>query len=81
MSLPGDAEHDRGRLTDEQAFQVMRDFLWQFARRAGDDLITLLGDIEPLEDGQPTDPAAWEDWLESVRRIRSGLPPRTNDGG
>jgi len=81
MSHPGNAEDDGGTLTDEQAFQAMRDFLWQFARRAGDDLITLLGDIEPLDDGRPTDPAAWADWVDSVRHIRSGLPPRANDGG
>jgi len=80
MSHPGDDETTDDRLTDAQAFQAMSDFLWQFARRAGDDLITLLGDIEPLADGRPTDAAAWDDWLESVRRIRAGLPPRTNDG-
>jgi hypothetical protein len=80
MPHRGDAESVGEKLTDEEAFQAMRDFLWQFARRAGDDLITLLGDIEPLADGQPTDPAAWDDWLESARRIRSGLPPRADDG-
>ena len=68
---------DFGALTELQAFQVMTDFLWQFARRAGDDLITLLGDIEPLVDGHPTDPAGWDDWLACVSRIRAGLPPRS----
>ena len=26
--------------------------------------------------GEPTDPAAWHDWLASVYRIKSGQPPR-----
>jgi len=59
-----------------QAFQAMSEFLWQYARRAGDDLITLLGDIEPEADGHPTDPAAWSDWLECVNYVKAGLPPR-----
>ncbi len=63
-------------LTQEQAFAAMSEFLWQYARRAGDDLITLLGDIEIEGDGRPTDPAAWDDWLECIRHVRAGLPPR-----
>ena len=71
MPLHGDQE-----LTEEQAFAAMAEFLWQYARRAGDDLITLLGDIEPEADGRPTDPAAWDDWLDCVRHVKAGLPPR-----
>jgi hypothetical protein len=63
-------------LTDREAFLVMAEFVWQYARRAGDDLITLLGDIELQSDGMPTDPAAWDDWLECVRHVKAGLPPR-----
>ena len=63
-------------LTEQQAFQAMAEFLWQYARRAGDDLITLLGDIELEPDGRPTDPAAWHDWMECVAHVRAGLPPR-----
>lgn len=80
MPFPDEGVAETERLTESQAFQAMTDFLWQYARRAGDDLITLLGDIELLADGSPTDPAAWEDWLECVRRIRAGLPPRRGSG-
>lgn len=63
-------------LTQDEAFRAMVEFLWQYARRAGDDLITLLGDVELEADGMPTDPAAWEDWTECVEHVRRGLPPR-----
>ena len=54
--LDGEAPLNEG-LTERQAFLAMSEFLWQYARRAGDDLITLLGDIELESDGGPTDPA------------------------
>jgi hypothetical protein len=63
-------------LTGHEAFLAMSEFLWQYARRAGDDLITLLGDIEIRPDGLPTDRAAWSDWLECVQHVKAGLPPR-----
>lgn len=65
-------------LTTREAFLVMSDFIWRFAQRAGDDLITLLGDTALEADGAPTDPAAWEDWVNCVDRIRSGVPPRAD---
>ena len=46
-------------------------FLDQFAERAGDDLLTLLGDIAVRPDGGAFDPAAWEDWIACVRRVKS----------
>lgn len=58
-------------LSEREAFDAMSLFLEQFAARAGDDLITLLGDVQLQEDGQPTDPAAWADWLACVAQIRS----------
>jgi hypothetical protein len=63
-------------LSEQQAYQAMVEFLWQYARRAGDDLVTLLGDVELEADGRPTDPAAWSDWLDCVSHVRAGLPPR-----
>lgn len=75
MPPPDDAPVPEG-LTEQQAFLAMSEFLWQYARRAGDDLITLLGDIGLEADGRPTDPAAWEDWLECVEHVKEGLPPR-----
>lgn len=63
------------RITVHQAFLAMADFVWEFGQRAGDDLLTLIGDISPLPDGSIMDPAAWDDWLASVERTRSGPPP------
>jgi hypothetical protein len=63
-------------LTSREAFLAMSDFIWQFGQRAGDDLLTLLGDTDLQADGEPTDPASWEDWLRSVAKIRAGFPPR-----
>jgi hypothetical protein len=57
-------------LTDREAFDAMSLFLDQYAARAVDDLITLLGDVSALDDGQPTDPAAWTDWLSCVAQIK-----------
>jgi hypothetical protein len=76
MSSPADQSGISGGLSEQQAFLAMTEFLWHYARRAGDDLITLLGDIELEADGGPTDPAAWEDWLECVKHVREGKPPR-----
>ena len=77
MSSP-DSTGVGGALTTHQAFLAMTDFIWRYAETAGDDLITLLGDTAIEADGQPTDPAAWEDWLASVRRILAGHSPRTD---
>jgi hypothetical protein len=63
----------------EEAFYAMSAFLWDFVQRAGDDLVTLLGDTEILEDGGPTDPAAWEDWLACIERVRSAKPLRPSN--
>jgi hypothetical protein len=61
-----------GRLTDREAFDAMAMFLNQYADRAGDDLITLLGDVEIMpSDDMPTDPAAWSDWQACVTAIRA----------
>jgi hypothetical protein len=54
-------------MDEREAFEAMSRFIRQFANRAGDDLLTLLGDISLEADGNPTDPAAWTDWLECVR--------------
>lgn len=67
-------------LTEREAYLVMSEFLWQYARHAGDDLITLLSAIEIMSDGTTHDQAAWSDWLECVRHVKAGLPPRREDG-
>jgi hypothetical protein len=65
-----------GALDEREAFLAMSEFLWRYAQRAGDDLITLVGDTEIEADGGPTDPAAWDDWLACVRNVKAGLPLR-----
>jgi hypothetical protein len=73
----GDDVTEAPTLSEREAFAVTTEFLWQYARRgAGDDLITLLADVELLDDGEPADPAARGDWLECVRHVKAGLPPR-----
>jgi hypothetical protein len=74
----GDSSELSEVLSARQAFLAMTDFIWRYAESAGDDLISLLGDTDMESDGQPTDPAAWDDWLLSVRRILAGQPPRTD---
>lgn len=70
---------DSQPLTAWEAFLAMSDFIWQFGQRAGDDLLTLIGDTGLEADGKPTDPAAWDDWLASVERIKAGRPPRADE--
>lgn len=76
MPSPADSPDDAEMLTPREAFLAMTDYIWRYAQRAGDDLITLLGDTTIEADGQPTDLAAWEDWLASVGRIKRGEPTR-----
>lgn len=77
MSSLDSGSSNEDLLTPRQAFLAMTDFIWEFAQRAGDDLITLIGDTGIEADGGPTDPAAWDDWLASVAKIRSGKAPRS----
>jgi hypothetical protein len=58
-------------LSELEAFRAMSLFLQQYAERAGDDLLTLIGDTQLLSDNRPNDPAAWEDWLECVRAVKA----------
>lgn len=66
-------------LTAREAFLAMADYIWRYAQTAGDDLITLVGDTTIEADGRPTDPAAWDDWLASVERIKRGEPARGDE--
>jgi hypothetical protein len=56
-------------LNEREAFAAMTLFLNRFAERAGDDLLTLLGDITLRPGGDTFDPAAWDDWMDCVRDI------------
>ena len=66
-----------GALTYRQAFDAMTLFLDQYYERAGDDLLTLMADLTLLDDGEPQDPAAWEDWLQAVQAVLGGAKPKT----
>ncbi len=60
-------------LTVKQAFQAMVLFLEGFYERTqSDDVGALLGDLLILEDGSTADPAAWDDWLNSVGKVLEG---------
>lgn len=60
-------------LNEREAFMAMSRFVWQLAKRAGDDLLILMGDFSIQSDGRTKDPAAWEDWMSGVRSAaRSG---------
>ena len=41
-----------------------------YQRTNSDDLGSFLGDMQFADDGSTMDPAAWEDWLEAVDKIK-----------
>lgn len=55
-------------ISERQAFIALRLFLEQFYARAGNDMETLIADVTLESDGEPLDPAAWDDWLVCVQR-------------
>lgn len=61
-------------LSEQEAFQALTIFLSAFYRRAGDDMATLLADIEVESDGDTRDPAAWDDWVDAVRAVKGASP-------
>ena len=56
-------------LDERQAYEAMRLFLERFYARAGNDMETLIADLTIEADGQPLDPAAWDDWLKAVTTV------------
>lgn len=69
MSHRQPVSQDASNLSVGEAFAAMTLFVHQFAGRAGDDLLTLMGDIS-LWNGTTTDPAAWDDWLDCVAQVK-----------
>ena len=57
-------------LTPQQGFHAMFLFLDAYHQRANGaaKLGYVLGDLSPARDRIASDPAAWEDWLETLRR-------------
>lgn len=58
-------------LTSREGFLAMAEFLERFYDRAGDDMATLLTDLQIQGDGGPLDPAAWTDWLAAIEHVRA----------
>jgi hypothetical protein len=57
-------------INEHEAFVAMKLFLEQYYERAGNDMETLISDITLESDGQPSDPAAWDDWMRCVAQAR-----------
>jgi len=58
------------KLTKLQAFNAMVKFLeGYYEKTKSDDIGSLLGDLQLFSDGGTFDPAAWDDWIESVTAI------------
>jgi len=57
-------------LTVLQAFNAMRKFLEKYYEEtSSDDVGSLLGELQFLNDGETADPTAWIDWLKCVKEI------------
>lgn len=57
-------------LTTLEAFNAMKKFLEVYYQRTkSDDIGSLLDDLQLFPKGGTFDPAAWDDWLESIETI------------
>lgn len=53
---------------EQDSFKAMIFFLEKYYERTDSDVIgSLLGDLQPLDDGKPADSAAWNGWLDAVK--------------
>lgn len=46
-----------------------------YNRTKSDAIGSILGDLQLLPDGMPTDPAAWDDWQDAVKEALTGNLP------
>ena len=54
-------------LTSDQAYKAMYLYLEHlYEMTKSDDLGGFLGGMTLLDDGKPTDPAVWQDWLDAI---------------
>jgi len=61
------------KLTVKEAYAAMYAFLEKLYELTGsNDLGGFLGGLSLLPDGTTADPAAWDDWLEAVRKAKAG---------
>lgn len=57
-------------LTQLQAFRAMQKFLENYYERThSDDVGSLLGDMQLTSKNETFDPAAWDDWMDSVNEV------------
>lgn len=57
-------------MTALQAFKAMKLFLEKYYENtSSEDIASLLGDLQFLENNEPIDPGAWEDWLKCVHKV------------
>lgn len=57
-------------LNEEEAFEAMLDFLEKYYQRTNsDDVACILSDITLVGKEETADPAAWHDWIDSVKKI------------
>ena len=64
-------DHRERVMEERTAFIAMRLFLEEYYKRSGNDLETLLADLSIEADGMPLDPAAWDDWINSLKKAAS----------
>ena len=56
------------KLSTRQAFDAMCHFLEEYYKQTkSDDVGSLLGDLQIDASNRTADPAAWNDWLKSVK--------------
>jgi hypothetical protein len=59
------------KLDEIAAYQAMTAFLEKYySLTHGDEIGTLLGSMQLMENRKPADPAIWDDWLEAIRSVR-----------
>ena len=68
-------------LTLIEAYKAMYGFLssYYFQMNKPNEIGALLGDLRILPDGEPVDPAAWDDWLEAVQKVLEAENPNQKD--
>lgn len=60
----------KSELTYLEALKVMNCFLEKYYEQtSSEDIGSLLGDMQILDDGKTADPAVWEDWVNCIRTI------------
>ncbi len=60
-------------LSKKEAYLAMYSFLENdYSLSKSDDIARLLGSMSLLQDGSTADPACWEDWEDSIKKVKSG---------